>query len=139
MEIICVNRVPNSRFVAFTSCLTDVFPSLIALIKLTLSKQPDPSQHSAKGWSICGTKDKYIYLWITPSRSSQRLQEMTEMAVLGSRRIFLGAVVITLVTVRGCFESSWNFNDFFQTKPPILWFFGYFSNKKWPKMMNFQA
>ena len=41
-------------------------------------------------------------LKITCSRSSQQLQEMAEMAVRGSRIIFLGAVVITLVTVRGC-------------------------------------
>ena len=34
---------------------------------------------------------------------SQRLQEMAEMAVRGSRRIFLGANVNKLVTVRGCF------------------------------------
>ena len=38
-----------------------------------------------------------------PHGPSQRLQEMAEMAVRGSQRIFLGAGVITLVTVRGWF------------------------------------
>ena len=36
-----------------------------------------------------------------PHGPSQRLQEMAEMAVRGSRKIFLGAVEVALVAVRG--------------------------------------